>query len=130
MFRRLQLMGLGAAAVALFLSAASMPASAAPPVNAIGSVNVLCTGGAFHVTVQFTHRGPVDVRILEYTSPTATTGVDSADLWFRGSGADTFVGSLVGGTGRYIRVHLVKLDHRAGALVDVVPPVLLGPYSC
>lgn len=103
-------------------------AGSAPPESSIDSVNVACVGGSFELTVGFTHRGaPLEVRVYEYAAGTA---IDSQARWYHGPRETTFVGQLVGGTSRTFSAHLLRVDRRADALVDIVPPVTTGTYSC
>lgn len=107
-------------------------ALAASPVNSISTVNVACTtfaggGDAFEVTVTFTHRGPAELRIYGLLEGERN---DSDHAWFRGTGADTFVGQLWAPTPRYVEAHLLKIDHRTRSLVDIATPVTVGPFDC
>jgi hypothetical protein len=98
---------------------------------ALGTPVVTCSSWegqpAFAVTTTFTHRGPAELRVYEYDGAAA---VGSEHAWFRGSGEDAFTGYLPAGSGVTFSVHLLKVDHRTRALVDVVPPVTTGAFTC
>lgn len=128
---RVGALGLGLTLVAALLSSTGTALAAAPE-DSLGTVQVACTTGpagedVFEVTVSFTHRGPAEVRVYGQVDGRLD---DSDHGWFRGSGADTFVGRLWAPTPRSVEVHLLKIDHRARALVDVATPVTAGPVSC
>lgn len=126
--KRLGTVALAVTAFALPLATAPGTALAVAPTNTIVDVSVVClSSDVLQATVAVTHRGPAEVRIYGLIGSDRS---DSDHGWFRGSGADTFVGTLWSPSPRQVEVHLLKVDHRASALVDVASPVTVGPYDC
>jgi hypothetical protein len=116
----------------LALPAIAASASAAPapkPQNAITSVSATCQrDGMFKVTVGFSHRGDVEVRVYDVIRGVRT---DSDHAWYYGNGAGTFQGVLYGGGGAKatIETHLLTKGTNH-ALVDVVTPRLTSAGTC
>jgi hypothetical protein len=82
----------------------------------------------FRVTVGFSHRGAVEVRVYDVIGGAR---VSSDHAWFYKKGSGTFQGILYGGGGADVTIetHLLTQGPRH-ALVDVVTPVLTDVGSC
>jgi hypothetical protein len=82
----------------------------------------------FQVTVGFSHRGAVEVRVYDVIGGGR---VDSDHAWFYKKGSGTFQGILGGGGGANVTIEthlLTEGPHHA--LVDVVTPVSTPAGAC
>ena len=128
------LLGVGLLAAAL-LAASSV---AAPPQTAIGTYDVAAAGTwtdpydgqayrVYQLTVAFTHKGPAELRVYEVVNGSR---VDSNHLWFHGSGADTFTGTVTGGApGQEVGFELVVGARGPHHELVVLDSMTIGPYS-
>ena len=82
----------------------------------------------FQVTVNFSHRGAVEVRVYDVISGVRT---DSDHAWYYQKGGATFQWLLWGGGGKKVTIEthlLTKGPHHT--LVDVVTPTSTNAGSC
>lgn len=116
-----------AAAMSALLLLPANAAQAARPVTQITDVTAEClTSGYWSVTMSFTYQGRVEARIY---SGTSTNYIDSDHGWV-GNGANSWTGSVIGGTNVTVTAHLLKKDGRTHSLVDATTPVTWGPGTC
>ncbi len=126
--KRLSLLA-GGVIAALGLAVPAVAIAAPPPGNAINAVSAVCqSDGMFQVTVNFLHRGAVEVRVYDVINGVRT---DSDHAWYYGKGDATFQGVLYGGGGDQVTIEthlLTKGPHHT--LVDAVTPTSTPAGSC
>lgn len=139
--RRLVLALVSSLAVAGLAAVTSSSVAAAPTPNAIVTAQVTAGGTwtdpntlqvhrYYTVTIDFGHRGSTEARVTQYAAPTDEVGIDSDHAWFKGSGADTFVGSVVGGlVGQPVYFKLFLYQRGPHRQLHVVDSLTLGPYT-
>ncbi len=97
--------------------------------DAISGVSAVCQAdGMFQVSVNFSYRGAVEVRVYDVINGTRS---DSDHAWYYGKGDTTFQGILFGGGGDQVTIEthlLVKGPHHT--LVDAVTPTSTAAGSC
>jgi hypothetical protein len=119
----------GGAIVSLGLTLPAAASAAPQSGNTISSVSAVCQpDGMFRVTVGFSHRSPVEVRVYDVIGGSY---VDSDHAWYYQKGSGTFQGILYGGGGKKVTIetHLLTAGPRH-ALVDVVTPVSTAVGTC
>jgi hypothetical protein len=122
------MLGGGVIAV-LGLTLPATAAAAPPPGNAISGVSAVCQAdGMFQVTVNFSHRGAVEVRVYDVIGGALT---DSDHAWYYRKGSATFQGLLWGGGGDKVTIETHLLTNGPHhTLVDVVTPTSTNAGSC